>query len=502
MEMAERILSLTLEIIYLLTGEDYGPVKKAAKNITPSIVPHESEDWSTTQSCIGEPPLQSLIHGRNNEEKIVALSKKIIELLTGEVPIRCQDVTVHFSLEEWEYIEGHKDLYKDVMMEEHQPLTSPGKRDLYKDVMMEDHRPLTSPGKRDLYKDIMMEDHQPLTSPDGPIKRNPPERCPCPVYPQRTEKSNIKCGHKAQVHFIEEDEEAYIQGDQQEKDILTGSPTDESSKRSTPQRFLSSGYVPRDHQDETLRELDINICEIDDDEETYMWGDQSYTEETPTGISPDGHNIRTTLAGHILRAPDCETEDNSQDSLSVHPFSCDIRPIHLHSELSFQRSNYEKYFPYTRPVVSHFTDQKGTKLLSCSECGKCFSQNAKLIKHLRIHTGEKPFACPECGKCFSEKSNMMKHMRIHTGEKPYSCSECGRSFTRRSHLIQHERIHTGEKPFPCSICGKCFAHKSVQVKHERIHTGEKPFMCSKCGKCFGQKSTLAVHQKIHKHLHR
>ncbi|KAM5140531.1 gastrula zinc finger protein XlCGF66.1-like [Mantella aurantiaca] len=106
--MTQKVLNLTLEILYLLTGESFPPVKY--------------DDHVT----IIVPSLSSMTPERNNTKKVLEVIQKMIGLLTGEVPIRCQDVTVYFSMEEWEYIEGHKDLYKDVMMEKRPPLTSPG----------------------------------------------------------------------------------------------------------------------------------------------------------------------------------------------------------------------------------------------------------------------------------------------------------------------------------------------------------------------------------------
>ncbi|KAG9460767.1 hypothetical protein GDO78_019664 [Eleutherodactylus coqui] len=70
------------------------------------------------------PSTHYLIHEDFNGQKILEHVHKMTELLTGEVPIRCRDVSVYFSIEEWEYLEGHKNLYKEVMMEDQQPLTS------------------------------------------------------------------------------------------------------------------------------------------------------------------------------------------------------------------------------------------------------------------------------------------------------------------------------------------------------------------------------------------
>ncbi|XP_073517858.1 gastrula zinc finger protein XlCGF66.1-like [Phyllobates terribilis] len=121
-KMAERIFHLTLEILFRLTGEDYIVVKKTSSERCQVPV---SEGWGRPLNPITEPPPHPLIHEDINEQKIPELTYKMIELLTGEVPIRCQDVAVYFSMEEWEYLEGHKDLYKDIMMEVPQPLTSP-----------------------------------------------------------------------------------------------------------------------------------------------------------------------------------------------------------------------------------------------------------------------------------------------------------------------------------------------------------------------------------------
>ncbi|XP_073517036.1 gastrula zinc finger protein XlCGF66.1-like [Phyllobates terribilis] len=123
-KMVERILHLTLEILFRITGEDYILVKTSSERCQV----HVSEGWERPLSPITGPPPHPLIHEDINDQKILDLTYKMIELLTGEVPIRCQDVTVYFSMEEWEYLEGHKDLYKDVMIEVPHPLTSPGNR--------------------------------------------------------------------------------------------------------------------------------------------------------------------------------------------------------------------------------------------------------------------------------------------------------------------------------------------------------------------------------------
>ncbi|XP_066461281.1 gastrula zinc finger protein XlCGF66.1-like [Eleutherodactylus coqui] len=122
-KMAESVFNLTLEILLQLTGEDYTVMRKTCSDDCRAPV---CDGWGRPLSPIMGPPPHPPIHENINVQKILELANKMIELLTGEVPIRCQDVAVYFSMEEWEYLEGHKDLYKEAMMETRQPLPSPG----------------------------------------------------------------------------------------------------------------------------------------------------------------------------------------------------------------------------------------------------------------------------------------------------------------------------------------------------------------------------------------
>ncbi|XP_069606129.1 oocyte zinc finger protein XlCOF8.4-like [Ranitomeya imitator] len=121
-KMEKRLLQLTIEILFRLTGQDYTVMKKTSSKRGQDPV---SEEWGRPlRPDTGHLPHHQM-HEDINDQKILELIYMMIQLLTGEVPLRCQDVAVYFSMEEWEYLEGHKDLYKDIMMEVPQPLTSP-----------------------------------------------------------------------------------------------------------------------------------------------------------------------------------------------------------------------------------------------------------------------------------------------------------------------------------------------------------------------------------------
>ncbi|XP_044154955.1 gastrula zinc finger protein XlCGF26.1-like isoform X1 [Bufo gargarizans] len=442
---AGRLLNLTLEIIYLLTGEDYTVVKKTSdKFMTPSSHPRVSGRWTRKRNHTMESPPHSLILDKSKVYKILALTNDIIELLTGE---------------EWENLDRHEDLYKDVMIE----------------------------------------DHQPVTSPDGSSTRNTPERCPSPLYSQdSSDDLSVPQDHQCEdlidikVEVIdeeeeeEEEEEIYSRNDRQvkeeEPDFSTGLRDLSSEHLTVSPHCEREGYnLTQDCPGETPMCPNISpVCHLLSD----LPG--------PRGHCPD--KSCTESAG--LKQNSLYTCCKCSKRLETKTLLLRHQKIHM-KKIPFSCTDCGKNFPHKSELVRHKRIHTGEKPFSCTECGKYFTQKSNLAEHQKTHTGEKPFPCLECGKNFARKAELIKHQRIHTGEKPFLCSHCGKRFTHKSEHVRHERIHKGEKPFLCLECGYTFAMKSELFKHQRIHTGEKPFSCPDCGKCFAQKSTLVTHQRIH-----
>ncbi|KAM4794915.1 uncharacterized protein WCC33_000069 [Rhinophrynus dorsalis] len=76
-QVNEKILNLTLEIIFLLTGEDYMVVKKQIDHVTDSIIPCVRDEFCRTQSTVMEPSVNSLKQERDDDQKTLELTIKI-----------------------------------------------------------------------------------------------------------------------------------------------------------------------------------------------------------------------------------------------------------------------------------------------------------------------------------------------------------------------------------------------------------------------------------------
>ncbi|PIO38587.1 hypothetical protein AB205_0115020, partial [Aquarana catesbeiana] len=439
--VSERIINLTLEIIYLLTGENYITFKLSDGLMASNMM--------KTQSPGMDPPSHCLRMNKKVEE----VTSEIIELLTGEVPIRCQDSTLLFSMEEWECLGGHKDLYKHVMMKNRPPLTSPDGSSLY-----------------------------------------PPERCPHPLYSRDSTQEHQEIPQKDQ------NEEPYLRVDEQwrEEKAVELYMTDPGDIRT---------IVKVEEEEETHlkikeEEIPIEIC-VD---RPLDWNNLAKCPVFCPNGEADGDNITTDCPGEdpitqnfcvVLNGEDPSSNPSTYEGSFAH--NSTLNSDHIPQRMDELSPCYEsgEFLAHREEPSSHQQAQGLEKPYSCVKCGKCFPQKQQFIRHYRTHFVEKPFSCSECGKCFKWRAHLTVHQRTHTGEKPFPCSKCGRCFAERATLANHQRIHSGEKPFSCLVCGKCFSQRSNLITHEKVHTGERPFSCLECGRGFTSRTKLTVHQRTH-----
>ncbi|OCT58937.1 hypothetical protein XELAEV_18001426mg [Xenopus laevis] len=463
----ERMVNLTLEMIYLLTGEHYIPRKK-------------SDDGGALHAP------GSVIQKENNknDKKILELMSNIIQLLTGE---------------EWDYIGKKKNNRQSPSLE----------RECRDKVNLQSRFFSKDDTSCSLAEDSFFCEDKNLTNTSW-AEQSPPENalkeesalCEGEDHPdcsinllteqiQGTDAPTLITGYSLNDSLadnyisvaVKDEPTSCEESNQSDCSInplteqIQGTDTHTPIMEYSLNNSLADNYI-------------LNGIKV----ESVTWEEENQSEDSNNSGTEQikGVHASTSLMGCSL------LDRNSTYMAEFHNKSLHTSELSRETlQVTYNCRECNKDFSTKSSLARHQRAHTGAKPFSCSDCGKCFKRVAHLERHKRTHTGEKPFSCTQCGKCFTRHTQLTAHTRLHTGEKPFSCSECGKSFILHSQLKVHCRIHTGEKPFSCSECGKCFALASQLKVHGRSHSGEKPFTCSECGKGFSQSSALKVHVRIH-----
>ncbi|XP_073540668.1 uncharacterized protein [Phyllobates terribilis] len=545
--ISEKILKLTLEIIYLLTGEDYSVVNKAGKHGgTIRGIPCQPEGLLKMVSPVIDPPALSEVYEKNKEQKILHLTKKILALLSKEVPIRCEDIIICFSMEEWEYVQGHKDLYKHLMMENH-PFLGSNDFPSSDNLSMKLNFPMLSP-------DVACEDHS-LTL-CKPKARNSVFEDEQKVTLQT---DNDQCSSLSTCTKYTQTEPADSEGvlsEDTEADVIYIPPKNTLMGSSSDAYTAYNEGNPKDSNICLLTEQiqntpDENRSEVESSEDGILAVDDIYT---PTCVKSTDLSDRSTQWGNNVNFVECpmsphhinpqymssciievqsDCEEGNVTHTDVYTPTAHKTALYTSDKMEEIPISWGKDVVYTNvytPVELIQADLSSIKKELVS-----WKDGSRELQNIYIPSkpmGEKA-ASTSCrddavqwngGHAHPHSSPLLQKISPHIKTEEHFADYCETAGqTQPTHapvnledynddLIKKEMLnnmstdyendhgrpeYTTSQMYSCSDCNKCFSSDTNLAKHRLMCRGRKPHVCSKCGKCFASASYLVVHERIH-----
>ncbi|XP_053577823.1 zinc finger protein 684 [Bombina bombina] len=443
--ITENVVKHALDILFLITGEHYIVMKINTAAVDPQdkVLPYGRQDKKKELST-----------------RIVNHASNIIQLMNGEVPLKYDSFAVYFSAEEWEYLQEHRDQYKDIMENSQTPNTPESKRQT---------------------KDVVSEDCDVLEMKDGAV-----------FDKNETQVETSHIAHRFADSSTGQMETSHIT-------VLLTEPNETLSAVFSQDNCLieyENKYTP----DYLKYHVNKSLEPSENETNIFLHGQNNYIQSQQETDASE-IDLRLNNVEELVESVSSDHDDN-------HYKSSNQEKINLCSMCgkSFSSKQYllihERLHSGGKPFVFKYREKKHPtnvpeELCICSDCGATFENYSELVIHKKIHSEPMSFICKECGKSYYNIISFQRHRQDHKYKKPFTCTQCGKTYRYKEKLILHLQSHAEKPVYFCNKCGKTFTNVENLTSHQKSHELKKMLVCSQCGRAFTHKSAFNQHIRSH-----